>query len=135
MLKRTLTIALSGLLLAAGFGFQPIQAKTIEDARLAEKARTSVLKVGMGPKARVEVKLRDNTKLKGYVSEAGADSFTVTDSKTGASQAVAYANVAQIKKPGNGLSGRTKAIIAGAAIGGAAIVLYTVRGAFCDGMC
>ena len=32
---------------------------------------------GTGPQARVELKLRDKPKLKGYISEAGAESFTV----------------------------------------------------------
>jgi hypothetical protein len=33
------------------------------------KVKSDIAKLGIGPAARVEVKLRDNTKLKGYVSE------------------------------------------------------------------
>ncbi len=44
------------------------------------------------PRPAVEVKLRDTAKLKGYISDAGDDSFTVTDSKTGSSETVAYAD-------------------------------------------
>jgi hypothetical protein len=126
---------LSGLLLFTAFGFQAVDAKTDKEIQQIEKTRTSILRRGLGRDARVEVKLRDNTKLKGYITQAGEDSFTVVDSKTGASSTIAYANVAQVKGQGNGLSTRTKIIIGAAVAAGAAIVLYTVRGAFCDGMC
>ncbi len=133
MLRRTFAIMLSGILLSTAFGFQSVRAQTGKDAQLAEKARAGVQKLGVGRDARVEVRLRDNTKLKGSISAVGEDSFTVTDSKTGASQTVAYADVTRVKRPGGGLSTRTKVIIGAAVAAGVAIVLYTVRGAFCDG--
>jgi hypothetical protein len=43
--------------------------------------RLKVQKIGVGTEARVEVKMRDKTKLKGYLSATGQDNFTVTDSK------------------------------------------------------
>jgi hypothetical protein len=124
---------LSGIILSAAFGFRTVQAETSEEARRAQQARVSVMKVGVGERARVEVKLRDETKLKGYVSAAGADSFTVTDGKTGASTVVAYADVAQVKKRGNGLSTTTKVLIGGAAAAGLIIGWQIVKPALCDG--
>lgn len=133
MLQRTFATVLAAALIAFSFGVQTSRAQAAGGA--AEKARAGVLEAGVGRKARVEVRLRDETKLKGYVSEAGADSFTVTDARTGAARAVPYADVAQFKRDGGGLSTSTKALIWGG-IGVAAVVtLYTVRGAFCDGMC
>lgn len=133
MLKRTFAVILSTLLVTLSSGFQSARAQAVGGA--ADKARAGVERAGTGPKARVEVRLRDNTKLKGYVSEADADSFTVTDSKTGAARAVAYSDVAQLKRQGGGLSPTTKAVIWGGVAAGVAITLYAVRGAFCDGMC
>ncbi len=43
-----------------------------KEARFTEKVHTSILKLGIGPKARVRLILRDKTKREGYVSEAGA---------------------------------------------------------------
>jgi hypothetical protein len=120
-------------MLAAAFGFRPVRAETGGDARRTQQARVSVLKLGTGERARVEVKLRDETKLKGYVSAAGADSFTVTDTKTGASTVVAYGDVAQVKKQGNGLSTMTKALIGGAVAGGLIVGWQIVKPALCDG--
>ena len=137
MLKKILAIIMTAMLLSASFGLEPAHAQTGAGASNVEveKARAGISKAGVGEKARVEVTLRDNTRLKGYVSEAGENSFTLTDAKTGASNRVAYADVASVSKKGGGLSTSTKAIIAGASVAAAAIVLYTVRGAFCDGMC
>ncbi|MDQ1591354.1 MAG: hypothetical protein QOG71_1981 [Pyrinomonadaceae bacterium] len=133
LFRKTLAIILSGIILSAAFGFQTVQAETgEEDARLAQRARMSVLKLGVGERARVEVKRRDETKLKGYVSAAGADSFTVTDAKTGESTVVPYADVAQVKKPG-GLSTMTKVIIGGAVATGLIVGWQVVKPALCDG--
>jgi hypothetical protein len=51
----------------------------------------------------VNVELQDGSKLKGYISQAGEDSFTLADAKTGQTRALSYLNVAEVKKPG-GLS-------------------------------
>jgi hypothetical protein len=114
-------------------GFRPVQAKDGEEAQLAEKARVSIAKLGVGKDARVEIKLRDNTKVKGYVSRAEADSFTVTDSKTGVSRTVAYDDVAQVSKKGNGFSTMTKVLIGAAIVVGAVVVWQVVKPALCDG--
>lgn len=124
---------LSGILILTVSGLLSVQAKTGKESQQVEKTRAGIQKLGVGQDARVEIKLRDNTKLKGYISEAGAETFTVTDLKTGASQTVAYPQVKQIK--GNNLSTRTKVIIGAAIAAGIGIVLYIVRGAFCDGLC
>ncbi len=132
MLKRTFAIMLSGLLLFTAFSFQLVSAQTGMEAQRAGQVQVRVQKLGMGRAARVEVKLRDNTKVKGYVSATSADSFTVTDAKTGATQTLAYADVMQVKKPGGGLSTRSWVII-GAAVTAAVIVGIIVKPALCDG--
>ena len=63
-----------------------------------------------GRDARVEVKLRDKTKLKGYISEAGEASFIVVDAKMGVATTVAYPQVKQVK--GNNLSTGARIAIA-----------------------
>jgi hypothetical protein len=58
-----------------------------------EKVKKSIEKFGVGEKARIKLKLRDGTKLKGYVYQAGDDSFTVVEQKTERRVQVAYADV------------------------------------------
>ena len=86
----------------------------------------------MGNNARVEVKLRDKTKVKGNVSAITPDSFTVTDCKTGTTNTVAYNEVDEVKKAGGGLSTKTWLIIGGAVVG-TVVTWIIVKPAFCDG--
>ena len=123
---------LSGILLATAFGFQPALAQTGNDTQAAEKVRARVEKIGVGRNARVEVKLRDNTQLKGYISAADQDSFTVIDSKTGSIRTVSYADSSSVKKAGSGLSAKTW-IILGAAVVGTAVTWVIVKPVLCDG--
>lgn len=103
MFKKILSLALVGLLLnVAGVSVAYARSKEEKEARFAEKVKAGIGKLGTGAEARIEVKLRDKTKLKGYVSEAGQDSFVVVDGKTGASSTVTYSQVKQVK--GNNLS-------------------------------
>jgi hypothetical protein len=101
------------------------------DAALAQKVRAGILKLGTGPSSRVKLRLKDKRKLAGYITEAGDDSFVLTESESDAVSTIAYPDIAQVK--GNNLSTRTKIIIGVAIAAGIAITLYIVRGAFCDG--
>ena len=131
MLRRALAIMISGILCSSVLGHHPAQAQGA--AGPAEKARAAVQKLGVGPKRRVEVKLQDGTKLKGSISATGEDTFTVTDSKTGAPRTVAYADVAQVKGPGSGLSARTWLIIGAAAAAAVIVGVTVVEPVLCDG--
>ena len=129
MFARILAMILSGAIL-----FAAAPSASAKEAQTPEQARAKVREIGTGRKARVEVRLRDRTKLKGYVSAADAeDSFTVTDSKTGAARTVAYAEVERVQKPSGGLSTRGWVIL-GAAATAAVIVSTTVLyPVLCDG--
>jgi hypothetical protein len=127
MLRRALAIMISGMLWSSVLGYQPARAQVKEAARAATAVRTAVAKLGVGSKARVEVKLQDGTKLRGSVSSAAEDNFTITDSKTGASTTVAYTEVAQVKEPRMGFWARTLAIAV-------VVGLVTAAGALEDGV-
>ena len=93
-----------------------------EAARVA-KIKASITKLGTGPDAKIEIKLRDKTKLSGYVSQANTESFMITDPKTGAATEVPYPNVAQAK--GNNLStGAAIALGIGIGVGATFLTLY-----------
>jgi len=132
MFRRAFAIMLSGIVLVTAFGFQPALAQTGNDTPAVEKVRARVQKIGVGRNARVEVKLRDNTQLKGYISAAEQDSFTVTDSRTGSIRTVSYADSSSVKKAGSGLSAKTW-IILGAAVVGTAVTWVIVKPVLCDG--
>jgi hypothetical protein len=127
MLKKICSAVLATLLLQAAAAPAFANTNTKKEAERAEKVHAQLAKLGTGADARVRVELRDKTKVEGYVSEAGADSFTVTDSK-GNATAVPYEDVR--KAHGNNLSTGSKiAIGAGIAAAVVLIVLYSMYAA------
>jgi len=131
LFKKIFATTLSGILFSLTFGVQPTGAQTINNVE-AGQVRAKVQSIGAGPKARVEVKLRDKTRVKGYVSGSGQDSFTVINSQTGSAETVAYADVAEVKKSG-GLKTLTWIILAGAAAAAVIVGVTVIRPAVCDG--
>lgn len=109
-MKKLLTMIVAGLVLGA-VSVRPIAASSSveKEVRFAGKVKSGIEKVGSGRDTRVEIKLRDKTRLKGFISEIAETDFVVTDTKTGASNKVAYADVAQVK--GNNLSTGAKIAI------------------------
>lgn len=79
------------------------------DLSPVEKIKTKITKLGVGEKARAQIKLRDGQKIKGYVSSAAEDNFAFTDRQSGKTTTIAYADVVDVKKPG--MSKRTKLLI------------------------
>jgi hypothetical protein len=133
MFSRTFVIMLVVILLTTVFGFSPVNALAQDEAQSVEKVRADIAKLGVSKDARVKVKLKDNTKLEGYIRQKGEDSFTIVDSKTGSSRTVAYSDVKQVSKRGSGLSGLTKVLIGAAVVTGAIVGWVILKPALCDG--
>ncbi len=130
MITKWLSFTLTCLLLITA-NFTLISAQTPADktASSIAKVKASVLKRGTGENKRVKVIMLSGTELKGYISQAGEDSFELTDSKTRQSRSIFYKDVAKVR--GNGLS--KTAIISLAAVGAAAaVVSYVVLAPICN---
>lgn len=98
MFKKVLSLTLVALLINV-FGMKPVRAgaQIVEQTRNVEKVKENIRKLGTGEAARVELKLWDGRKVRGYLREAGEDNFIVADAKTGAPASVTYAQVRQVK--------------------------------------
>jgi hypothetical protein len=127
MFKRNLSLMLIGSLILSLAAAPSVSAspKTEKKEAFAAKVKAGVAKIGVGHDARVEVKLRDKTKLKGYISEAADETFTVTDLKTGATATVAYSNVTQVKAH-NLSTGEVIVIAAAVAVGVTLLVILAI---------
>ncbi len=73
-----------------------------KEEKFSEKMKTEISKIGTGQDAKVKLKLKDGTKIKGYIMEANENQFVVMNTKTGQALPVAYPQVGQAK--GNNLS-------------------------------
>lgn len=120
MIKKLLSASIASLLVHSVICAQPVFARTSPEkqSKFTEKVRIGIAKLGTGQDARVAVKLKDKTKLAGYVSEVNETSFTVADARNCTARSVAYSDVTQVK--GHNLSTGGKIAIA---LGIAAAVL------------
>ena len=122
MLKRFLSIVLTGVLVFSG-GALHVFAQTLTDSRDAEKVKAEVVKRGTNEKKRVRVKMLNGSKLKGYISQIGDESFTIISSKNKQPTVIAYRDAKKVE--GGGLPGGAKlGIIIGAAVGGTLLIIY-----------
>jgi hypothetical protein len=124
-MKKSISLVLAWSLLLAFIGAPSVFAKSKAEKEAAQaiKVKAGIAKLGVGEEARVTVKLRDKTKLSGYVSRIGEDSFAVTDLKTGATTEVLYPSVTQVKGQ-NVASGAKIAIWVGVAVGVTLLVIW-----------
>jgi hypothetical protein len=129
MLKKFIALTLVGLLFSmtsALSAFANSNSKMEREAKETQKVKDGVFKLGTGEKARIEVKLKDKTKLAGYISDAKEERFTITNVKTGVATDVNYVDVGQVK--GNNLATGAKiAIWVGVAVAAAFLIWFLVR--------
>ncbi len=122
MLKKICSVVLSALLLQAAAVTTVAATKAEKEAKRAEKVRVQLAKLGTGSDARIKLELRDKTKLEGFVSESGADTFAVTD-RAGKTTTVEYSQVSKAK--GHNLSTGAKiAIGIGIGVGVTLLIVF-----------
>ena len=122
MLKRICSVALAALLLQAAAAPALAKSAAEKESKRVETVRAKLAKLGTGEDVRVRVELRDKTRLEGYVSEAGPESFVVVN-KAGVATTVAYPQV--VKAKGNNLSTGAKIAI-GVGIGAGVTLLIVL---------
>src|SRR5262249_51406200 len=105
---------------------------TAQSDKESQKVRAQVQTLSPSKESQVEVKFRDKTKLKGYITSVEPVSFTLRDPKTGTSQSISYAEVDSVSKASSGVSKKTWFILGGVAAGVVTTWLI-VKPAVCDG--
>ena len=95
MYKSLLSLVLSGLLFGQAAAAPQSPSQLAKEARRVDKVRAKVVTLGTGEAARVRVSLRGRrgARVFGYIREAGAESFTVVDPKTGTVTVIPYTHV------------------------------------------
>lgn len=99
MLKRTSLIFLIFLLINLAFAPAAFakSAGTNKEAKFIKKLQSNIQKQGIGVNSKIKLKLKDGTKLKGYISEINDNQFVVIEEKTGQNVSVSYNQVNQAK--------------------------------------
>ncbi len=100
-MKQTITLLLIGLMLNSIFYVSSAKAASLPDnadkqAKIAEKLKMELQKLGVGKESKVEVKLIDGTKISGYLSEINDEDFVVV-SKNDDPNRIPYRHVRKAK--------------------------------------
>ena len=130
MIRKHISLALAVIITALGLA-SPAPVAAQSDAE-NEKVRAKVQILSASRDSQVEVKFRDKTKIKGFITAVEPVSFTLKDPKTGTRQSIAYSEVDSVSKAGGGVSTKTWLILGGVAAGVATTWLI-VKPAVCDG--
>lgn len=118
MLKKCLSLLLTGLLIVTTSA-RPVLAHTQASKQTPSVAdvKIKIIRLGIGERARATVRLKDGTKVKGYIAQAGENDFTIRDRKTDVPTIVSYGDVVKIERNKGHSTARAIAIGAGVAAG------------------
>jgi preprotein translocase subunit SecF len=82
-----------------------------------EKVKIKIAKLGVGSKAKATIKLKDGSKIKGYVAQSEEDNFVIRDRKTNAPTTIRYSDVAKVEENRGHSTARNIAIGVGIGVG------------------
>jgi hypothetical protein len=94
MMTNYLTCVLASILLIATISLRTTAQQS--EAMTLERIKAKVAKLGVGEKAKATVFLKNGTKTKGYIAQAGDDDFVLRDRKTDAPTTIRYVDVAKV---------------------------------------
>ncbi len=86
-------------------------------AATVERIKIKIAKLGVGSKAKATIRLKDGSKTKGYIAQAGEDNFVIRDRKTDVPTTIRYADVAKVEENRGHSTARNIAIGVGIGVG------------------
>ena len=97
IMKTYLTCLLTSVILLSTISMPVAAQQGNVEAATLEKVKIKIAKLGVGEKAKATVRLKDGTKIKGYIAQAGDDDFVLRDRKTDAPNTIRYSDVARVE--------------------------------------
>jgi hypothetical protein len=97
-MKYVAHVVVGGLVVSLTTFVQPVFAMSATDrnAQVGKQVQAKIAKLSTGVHTRLEVVLRNDTKVEGYLEDVGPLSFFVTNPDSQVSTQVAYANVKRV---------------------------------------
>jgi hypothetical protein len=96
MVRKYLSVFLVHILLHITNGSAFCSTRAEKDVQRREDVKAQVAKHVTGEKARIRVKMMDGKTLRGFIEEAGADSFVLRESATWAPTTIAYSDALEL---------------------------------------
>lgn len=120
MLKTNLSLLVAVGLLLATVSQPAVAMQSGGRVSTVDQVMSKIARMGIGAKARATIKLKDGTKVKGYIAQAGEDDFVMRDRKTDAPTTIRYADVLKVEENKGHSTARNIAI--GVAVGVGAVL-------------
>jgi hypothetical protein len=121
-MKHYLTCLLASVLFVASI-CMPVAAQQT-NSNGTEKVKAKVAKLGVGEKAKATVILKDGTKKKGYIGQAGGDDFVLRDRKTDSPTTIRYSDVTKVESNKGHSTARNLAIGIGIGAGALLAIIF-----------
>ena len=96
-MRTYLTCLLASVLFVASLSIPVAAQQSNSQGTTVELVRAKVAKLGVGAKAKATVILKDGTKKKGYIGQAGTDDFVLRDRKTDSPTTISYTDVSKVE--------------------------------------
>ena len=120
-MMKTLLSLLIAVVLLSGTVSQPAQASQgNRQVPTVEAVKSKIARQGIGAKAKVTIRLKNGTKVKGYVAQAEDNDFVIRDRKTDAPTTIRYEDVLKVEENRGHSTARNIAI--GVAVGVGAVL-------------
>ncbi|MGI8733016.1 MAG: hypothetical protein ACR2LM_06915 [Pyrinomonadaceae bacterium] len=124
MLKTHLSLLVAVVLLLGAVPQQAVASQSGSQVPTVETVRSKIARLGIGAKAKATIKLKNGTKVKGYVAQAGEDDFVMRDRKTDAPTTIRYSDVLKVEENRGHSTARNIAIGVAAGVGAVLAVIF-----------
>jgi hypothetical protein len=120
MLKTYLSCLIVVALQVATLSQPAVARQSASQVPTVEAIKSKIARIGVGAKAKATIRLKNGTKVKGYVAQAGEDDFVMRDRKTDAPTTIRYDDVLKVEDNKGHSTARNIAI--GVAVGVGAVL-------------
>ena len=125
MLKTLLSLLVTFMLLLATVPSTQAN-QTASQSSPEESVKSKIARLGIGAKAKATIKLKNGTKVKGYVAQAGEDDFVIRDRKTDAPTTIRYADVSKVEDNKGHSTARNVAIGVAVGVGATILAIFAI---------
>ena len=124
MLKTSVSILIAAVVLVATLSPSAIVAQSRTQTPTVEEVKSKVARLGVGAKAKATIRLKNGTKVKGYIAQTDEEEFVMRDRKTDAPTTIRYADVLKVEENRGHSTARNVAIGVAAGVGAVLAVIF-----------
>jgi preprotein translocase subunit SecF len=120
MMKTLLSLFIAVLVVGGTVSQPALASQGDRQVHTVEAVKSKIARQGIGSKAKVTIRLKNGTKVKGYVAQAEENDFVIRDRKTDAPTTIRYEDVLKVEENRGHSTARNIAI--GVAVGVGAVL-------------